>query len=159
MEPRIVKCDTKKLVGKRLKMSLSDNKTHELWRSFMKERKEINSRCGSVLYSMQVYDRSYFSNFKPEAEFEKWAAIEVAGFESIPIGLEPFTLDAGLYAVFLHKGGESAGPATFKYIFGTWLPGSGYSLDNRPHFELLGEKYRNGDPDSEEEIWIPIKPK
>jgi len=32
-------------------------------------------------------------------------------------------------------------------------------LDNRPHFEVLGEKYKNGDPESEEEIWIPVKEK
>ena len=34
-----------------------------------------------------------------------------------------------------------------------------YTLDDRPHFEILGEKYKNQDPDSEEELWIPIKPK
>lgn len=39
----------------------------------------------------------------------------------------------------------------------TWLPASDYNLDNRPHFEVLGEKYKNNDPTSEEEIWIPIK--
>jgi AraC family transcriptional regulator len=32
-------------------------------------------------------------------------------------------------------------------------------LAARPHMELLGEKYRNNDPHSEEEIWIPIEPK
>ncbi|MGK2861531.1 MAG: GyrI-like domain-containing protein [Chitinophagaceae bacterium] len=47
----------------------------------------------------------------------------------------------------------------FSYIFNTWLPPSGYDLDNRPHFEILGEKYKNDDPLSEEEIWIPIKQK
>jgi AraC family transcriptional regulator len=43
------------------------------------------------------------------------------------------------------------------YIFNTWLPKSGYQLDRRPHFEILGEKYKNNNPDSEEEIWIPIQ--
>jgi len=28
-----------------------------------------------------------------------------------------------------------------------------------PRIEILGEKYRNNDPDSEEEIWIPVKAK
>jgi AraC family transcriptional regulator len=32
-----------------------------------------------------------------------------------------------------------------------------YELDDRPHFEILGDKYKNNDPNSEEEIWIPIK--
>ncbi len=39
------------------------------------------------------------------------------------------------------------------------LPNSEYELENRPHFEVLGEKYKNNDPNSEEEIWIPIKKK
>ena len=34
---------------------------------------------------------------------------------------------------------------------------SEYEFDNRPQFEILGEKYKNNAPDSEEEIWIPIK--
>ena len=45
----------------------------------------------------------------------------------------------------------------FQYIFGTWLPTSIYTIDNLPHFEILGKKYKNNDPTSEEEIWIPIK--
>lgn len=39
------------------------------------------------------------------------------------------------------------------YIFATWLPSSAYVLDNRPHFEVLGAKYKSNDPGSEEEIW------
>jgi AraC family transcriptional regulator len=30
-------------------------------------------------------------------------------------------------------------------------------LDNKPHFEIMGDQYKNEDPDSEEELWIPIK--
>jgi AraC family transcriptional regulator len=31
-----------------------------------------------------------------------------------------------------------------------------FEVDDRPHFEILGIRYRNNDPNSEEEIWIPI---
>jgi AraC family transcriptional regulator len=72
--------------------------------------------------------------------------------------MEPFRLEGGLYAVFDFKGSGND-KSIFQYIFGTWLPGSDYNLDNRPHFEVLGEKYKNNDPGSEEEIWIPIKPR
>jgi AraC family transcriptional regulator len=68
-------------------------------------------------------------------------------------------LNEGLYAVFLYKGAASAAAPFYQYIFQTWFPNSEYLLDNRPHFEILGEKYKNNDPASEEEIWIPIKPK
>ncbi len=76
----------------------------------------------------------------------------------VPNEMETFLLEGGLYAVFEYKG-SSNDPSIFQYIFGTWLPGSNYLLDNRPHFEVLGDKYKNNDPNSEEEIWIPIKPK
>jgi AraC family transcriptional regulator len=70
--------------------------------------------------------------------------------------MKTFTLKGGQYAVFNHKG-SSTDNSIYQYIFTQWLPNSGYQIDNRPHFELLGEKYKNNDPNSEEEIWVPIK--
>ncbi|MEN9524835.1 MAG: hypothetical protein RLZZ256_219, partial [Bacteroidota bacterium] len=34
-----------------------------------------------------------------------------------------------------------------------------YLLDERPHVEVMGSKYKNNDPASEEDIWIPIRPR
>ncbi len=125
----------------------------------MQRRKEITNNIGSLLYSLQIYDELYFSNFKPSNEFRKYAAIEVTDFDSLPKDMQSFVLPSGLYAVFQYKGLPSEGYKIFQYIFATWLPNSIYDLDNRHHFELLGEKYNNQSPDSEEEIWIPIKKK
>jgi putative chromate ion transporter len=72
-------------------------------------------------------------------------------------GIKPAIIAIILSAVFAFKGDLSLAQKTFEYIFKTWLPNSKYNLDNRPHFEILGEKYKNNDPASEEEIWIPIK--
>ena len=158
MKPTIISLSSKKLLGIRTRTSLSLNKTRSLWQSFMPRRKEIRNAIGTELYSLQVYDSFYFSNFNPHTEFEKWACVEVKDYDTIPEGMEPFSLPGGLYAVFLYKGSSASGAETFRYIFETWLPSSEYELDNRPHFEVLGEKYRNDNPDSEEEIWIPVKP-
>jgi AraC family transcriptional regulator len=159
MELRLEMLTGKTLVGKRLRMSLSENRTGELWRGFMPRRKEIQNKISNDLYSLQVYDRSMdFRNFDPMQDFEKWALAEVSDSSSIPQGMEIFTLEPGLYAVFNYKGAASEGEKMFRYIFETWLPSSGFQIDNRPHFEILGEKYKNEDPDSEEEIWIPVKP-
>lgn len=106
---------------------------------------------------MQVFDSSFdFGNFDPDRSFEKWAALEVSVFSNIPDGMETFLLPAGLYAVFVHMGPASEGEKTFRYIFGEWLPESAYLIDNRPHFEVLGSKYKNEDPSSEEEVYIPV---
>lgn len=155
-KPIIQNLTEKKLVGKRIKMSLTNNRTAELWKSFLQRRKEIVNGLTTELISMQVYEPSYYINFNPNHEFEKWAAIEVSNFNNVPKEMESFTLIGGLYAVF-HYVGFSTDSRIFQYIFTTWLPNSEYVLDNRPHFEILGEKYKNNDPDSEEEIWIPIK--
>jgi AraC family transcriptional regulator len=158
LQPVIRTIPGKRLIGKRLRMSVSDNKTFDLWKSFMPRRKEIRNILSSELFSLQVYDNSsYFTNFNPDNLFEKWAAIEVADFEEIPSEMESLILSDGLYAVFTYKGAASKAAEIFRYIFGTWLPDSDYSLDNRAHFEILGEKYKNDDPESEEEIWIPIR--
>ena len=159
MDYRIEILSEKKLVGKHLTMSLTDNKTTLLWKSFMQERSNITNNVGSDLYSMQVYDQSYFKPFNPASTFEKWATTEVTDFNSTPEGMESLTLTEGRYAVFIHKGGTDKAQATFQYIYGTWLPYSEYVLDDRPNFEVLGEKYKNDDPNSEEEVWIPIRDK
>lgn len=156
MNPRIKMLSEKKLIGKRITMSLTVNKTGELWKSFMQRRNEIQNIIGSELYSLQVYESSYFHNFNPNTEFEKWAAIEVLNFDFVPAGMKTFVLPGGLYAVFHYKG-LSSDNSIFEKIFGTWLPESEFELDNRPHFEVLGNNYKNDDPDSEEEIWIPVK--
>jgi len=91
-------------------------------------------------------------------EFEKWALVEVPDFEHIPDGMNIFNLESGLYAVFQYRG-LNTDNRIFRYIFNKWLPQSGFELDERPHFEVLGEKYKNGSPDSEEEIWIPVRTK
>jgi AraC family transcriptional regulator len=56
-----------------------------------------------------------------------------------------------------HYKGLSTDTSIFQYIFGTYLPASEYELDQRPHFEILGDKYKNMDTESEEDIYIPIR--
>lgn len=156
MTPRIETSNEKKLIGKRLTMSFAHYKIGELWKSFIPKRKEITNNLTNDLISMVVYKPTHFTDFKPTNEFERWAAVEVANFDHVPTEMETFVLPGGLYAVFDYKG-PSTDNAIFQYIFGTWLPSSDYVLDDRPHFEVLGDKYKNNDPDSEEEIWVPIK--
>lgn len=159
MQPRIETLAEKKLVGLRRRMSFADNQTGELWRSFMPRRKEIGNKVGSELYSLEVYEPLFFDHFDPHAVFEKWAAVEVTDVDDLPEEIESLRLPTGLYAVFTHKGPASDGVRTYRYIFETWLPNADFQLDDRPHFALMGEKYKHDDPSSEEEIWIPIQPK
>ncbi len=159
MYPQIKHLDELKLIGMHLKMNFTNNRTYELWSRFMPRRKEIHNHVDSELFSIEVYAPNYFKSFDAEVPFEKWAAVAVTDFETIPEGMDPIVIEAGLYAVFIHKGPASDGPKTYQYIFVQWLPNSKYELDDRPHFARMGEKYRRDDPESEEKIWIPIKAK
>jgi AraC family transcriptional regulator len=157
MQPTITTLAEKKLVGKREIMSLAENKTPYLWRSFMPQLKDIKNRVSDEMISMSMYSEPLrLGDF--HQKFYKWAAVEVSDFDHVPNDVETSILEGGLYAVF-HYQGLSTDNSVFVYIFGTWLPNSNYVLDERPHFEILGNKYKNGDPNSEEDIWIPIKPK
>jgi len=137
LKPRIESLAEKKLVGLSIRMSLTRNTTGQLWGRFGPKIKEITNRVTADKISMQLYDAAYYAEFSPSNEFEKWAAVEVHDFEKIPDGLKAFTLEGGRYAVFDYKG-SSADTAIFQYIFWEWLP---------------------NDPNSEEEIWIPIAKK
>lgn len=108
---------------------------------------------------MQVYDGAGANLFSPTTQFEKWAVVEVFTYGRIPDGMESYRLPGGDYAVFHHKGPASAAPQVFQHIFGVWLPGSEFELDDREHFELLPKDYSPIDPDAEEDIYIPIRPK
>jgi len=150
----------KKLVGMQRKMTFASvpQETVALWKQFMPLHKSIVNRVDANFYSVQVYDSLLEMNkIKGSDSFTKWALVEVVDYNDIPESMEKFDLEEGLYAVFLHKGLGSEFVKIMTYIFGEWLPNSGYELDHRPHFELLGDKYKNNHPDSEEEVWIPIK--
>ena len=157
LTPRIETIDEKKLVGKRMTMSYADYRIGELWGSFMPRRKEITNHVSSDFISIVIYKPKHFDHFKPTNEFERWATVEVTDFNQFPHGMETFILSSGLYAVFTFKGMSSEASEFFTHIYSEWLPNSAYQLDDRPHFEVLGEKYKNNDPSSEEDVWIPIK--
>ncbi len=155
IKPQIKINPQRKLVGLKIDMSLSKSSTSKLWKAFLPLRNKISNPLNSNLISIQVYPNRFNIEDK-KTIFTKWASVEVSEFVNIPEDMERFIIEEGLYAVFHYKGFNTDNNI-FKYIFGEWLANSEYKLDDRPHFEILGEKYKKNDPKSEEEIWIPIK--
>lgn len=157
LQPEIVKTEHKFCLGKCINMSLTDNKVGLLWQSFMPLVRQINGRKNTDLLSVQIHPSDYFQIFDPGKPFEKWAVVELTTEPStIPEGMNILEIPAGLYAVFHYKGLPSDS-RIFQYIFNEYLPASDYELDLRPHFEVLGDLYKNMDPNSEEDIYIPIR--
>ncbi len=158
-DPEIIEMEPKKLVGISLHTSLADDKTALLWKRFMKYKKNITNAKSDDLFSVQVYDEGFMSGqFNSQSVYEKWAALEVEDYSDLQENMKGLKLPGGLYAVFTHEGTSKEFAETAKFIFDEWIPASEYSLDNRPHFEVLGEEYKGPEnPDSKEKIWIPIK--
>ena len=123
-----------------------------LWKRFMPNRKAINNSINEDFIALQNYGD--FNNF--EKPFDIWACVEVSGIKAIPDNMEAFTIPKGEYAVFLHKGMDAS--ATYQKIMTDWLPSSGYKVDDRPHFQVMGSAYINGSVDSEEDFYVPVKP-
>lgn len=160
MLPSIQTLPQTKLMGQKMTMSFAQDQTLELWQSFAPRKKEIKNIVNSDLYSVEIYpNTSFFQDFDPTREFEKWAAIAVSKVEQIPEGMETLTVPEGLYAVFPYKGKPSEIKDTFQYIYGQWFPNSDYEMDERPYFALMGAAYKGEHPESEEEFWVPIKKK
>lgn len=158
IQPIITSISAKKLIGIQKTMNLVNYNIGELWGAFGPRRVEIKNNVNAELISLAVYPNDYFESFSPSRNFQRWALVEVTDFNFVPNQMEGFDLPSGLYAVF-HYQGLNSDSSIFQYIYNVWLPQSEYRLDDRPHFEILGEKHKNNDPLSEEEIWIPIRKK
>lgn len=156
MEYRIETLTETYLIGMKKDMSYKNNKTKELWQSFMPRVSEIQNRSNNSLYSVEVYPNNFFDSFDVDQVFEKWAAVKVNELNALPKQMIPYIVPGGTYLVFNYKGKASDAAPFYQKIFSHWLPKSPYKLDSRPHIAIMGEKYKGEHPESEEEIWIPI---
>lgn len=145
------------IIGKSIQVNLLTYDVTSLWRSFMPLIGTVQYREDENLFSLSVYPQTYFEEFSPSKPFTKWAGVRVNTFNDNQNGLECLTVPEGRYMVFNYKGSSDGASEFFKTIYSKVIPESDYALDQRPHFELLGAKYKNNKEDSEEEIWIPVK--
>lgn len=157
MMPTITEIGPIQFAASGISMSFENNRTFELWSNFMPKRKHIRNQIGNSLYNLYLYPEAFFTSFDPATEFIKLAAVPVSATADFPEGITRYYLGGGLYAMFVYKGDGSDISEFYRKIFMEWLPTSGYTLDNRPHFEVMGVKYNRGSADSEEEVWIPLK--
>ena len=138
-------------------MSLAEDSTMELWQRFMPNKKQIRNLLCTEVYSVNIYPENVsFFNFTEQTVFTKWACTEVSAVDEIPEGMEVLMLEGGTYLVEEHKGPANEIHKTYDRIFTDIIPHANFSVDQRPHFEVLGEKYLGMHPDSKEDIWIPI---
>jgi 4-carboxymuconolactone decarboxylase len=129
----------------------STEETSHLWRGFRSRLKELSWQEGDDLVSIQV-----FSENKQGLVQQRWAAARHEG--EVPEGMQCLKLPAGLYAVFLYWGGRQGFEEFILDKFRNVIPSYSLQMDERPHFQRMGPAFNPFSDESEEEVWIPVKP-
>lgn len=145
-----------RLIGMSHNCSFAKYDVFNLWRSFMPRKSEVLNSIDTSIFSITYYPNNFFEAFNPQVEFSKVAALRTIDSAIIPDGMERFEIPEGLYFNFKYVGTAEAYPKLFEQILKEILPSNNLRLDNRPHYEILGANYKNNDPDSEEDIYIPV---
>ena len=138
-----------------------ENEIGKLWTRFSafcdNHRKafkhEVNANVGWELHiTTDEYDET--------KEYYVMVGIEVSEIEDLPAPTFAKALPAGQYAVFTLKGEQMTGNWS-KAIYEEWLPLSAYEEAYSCTFERCDDdRFKGwGDPESEVEIWVPVKAK
>lgn len=152
IEPQIILDKEFKLIGMKETVKPGSERIKNLWDSFTSKKSEIKN----ILTQDTVLGIcEYMPNITDESEFSYFAGIEVKDFSDIPKGMLIKIIPNSKYAVFTHKGSLSKLKDTYNFIYGVWLPQSGYELAELDTIELYDS--RSNAADSEFDIHIPLK--
>lgn len=160
IEPKLIHFEGAHIVGLRRKTTIRENNIPLMWKEFNPRLGEIQNRVESIrAYGICEVDPEYdMTKFSEDTTFSEFVGVEVTSFSDIPTGMDIKTLSMGRYAVFTHKGKLVDLKTTYDYIWGTWIPCSGYELDMRDDFEYYDERFLGRDNElSQFDIYIPIK--
>jgi AraC family transcriptional regulator len=129
----------------------SNEETSQLWRGFRSRLKELSWQEGDDLFSVQVFSENQQGQIE-----QRWAAARHEG--KVPDGMQSLKLPAGLYAVFLYRGSRNGFEEFILDKFLNVIPSYSLQIDDRPHFQRMGPAFNPFSDESEEEVWIPVKP-
>ncbi len=153
LTPEIVTLEPKTMAAMPILDARNIQEVVAIWKKFVPLAMQLPNRIGSDFYAPR---KLASSNIAPSTT-QHWAAVLVSSFNGLPPELEQLTIEGGTYAVFVHKGITKNFMESIEKVYAEWLPQSGYQLGQRLHFDRMGEKYLGPEnPQSEEEIWIPI---
>ena len=134
--------------------SQKNNTLPKLWESF-------NNICSLRSFpSGSVYGISFYSDkevFDESTIFQYMAGIELPDDFISKDGLDTRIIKHGSYAIFTHKGPVSEFVNTMHYILGDWIVRSSFEPDTRDIIELYTKRFQHEHPDSEIDVWFPVK--
>lgn len=156
MDHRIEHIEQLRLIGVKKEMSMLDNMTGEIARTFMQGYIAAKGSKPVPSYAVDYYPDNYFQDFDPSRPFEKAIAATADLFTQLLEGFTELSVPAGKYAVFNYKGKPSEAKIFFQELYTQYLPSVGLGLDSHPHLALMDEEYLGEHPESEELIFIPV---
>lgn len=152
MEPKIVELDGFKFVGLRY---FGDNKNQEikgLWGEFNKNYNSFKHvKAGSPAIGLCIMLPGEMEKFEYSAGF---MVDSTADMDPMFVSRD---VPPSKYAVFTHKGLLNNLHETYDFIFSKWIKECGYEVGTALNFEWYDDRFKDNDPSSEFDIYIPIK--
>jgi predicted transcriptional regulator YdeE len=146
MEPEIVTKPAFTVVGLKYFGKNENDEIPQVWNKLNPRHGEIELKTG-LAYGV-------CGDMDDNGRFHYLAGFGVATVEDLPEGMEKWDVPEQQYAVFpcslrtIHE--------TYRYIFETWLPQSGYTRADGPDFEFYGERFYM-DTGEGMAIYMPVK--
>jgi AraC family transcriptional regulator len=164
MEPDIIHLDTLHVVGlsnRFISILAPEANNFEvipaLWDRFNARQGEIQgARQGVSLGLCLCEDDPSESENTGELSYLAGCLLETEPTEPLPEGMRAISIAPGQYARFTHQGELDKLQHTMSYIHLTWLPRSGYQLDQRPEIEWYDSRFKPDQADSAFDIYIPL---
>jgi AraC family transcriptional regulator len=153
MEPRIVHHAPFTVVGLQIITRPMSPEIPALWPRFFQRIHEITD----ILEGHASYGVMQMVPGEPAGRMRYLAAVSVAeGTAAAPDGMVAERIAGGPCAVFEFPFSELH--TAFDYMFGTWMPKSGFRQADAPLYERYGETFDPSDPSSRMEVHIPLRP-
>lgn len=129
----------------------------EAWHEFGNRSTEISRATAPVAFGIEDYSRDFDRNKGGFPKYYYIAGLEVDSLMDIPSGMTGKEIAAANYAVFSYRGPLDDLHKFFGFIYGEWMPKSGYSMDPKLSldFERYPEQIKDMN-DAELEIWVPV---
>ncbi|HEY8271979.1 MAG TPA: GyrI-like domain-containing protein [Pseudobdellovibrionaceae bacterium] len=130
-----------------------ESKLPGFWKEFNREKGAHSLNNNTESYGVAISS----SQDMFEEELKYFAGIPVPAEREIPKEFVPLHMDEQLYAVFENKGLADKSQLTIDYIYGVWLPESGYQRARGFDFEIFDHRYSLDSSDSLSQYCIPIE--
>lgn len=156
MEPKFIEFEEFSVIGMMANFNDDTKKgIPDLWREFGPRMHEVSNRIEGTTYGV------CFPTALDEESFDYMASVAVENFNKVPDGMVARTVPAHKFAVFTHKTGDDTMhndlQKSMQYIWGTWLPNSGYEHAKVPDFELYDSRMDPTTDTGEFDLYLPIK--